>query len=113
MTTLDIIAFTFGALGFVFAGVCYRELWKWAKQCQNARIAIAHNKRVQINAPLTEWLTWANMLTKDESSAGRVVYRNAKVSVAILRPRTASRARVAIGRVRSARHRRRTTATAA
>lgn len=74
-------------LALAFAGRCYLELHRWARQCQGARIAIAHKRRVQLDAPLVEWLEWANMLGADEASRGRIIYRNGAVSVAILKPR--------------------------
>lgn len=97
---IELAAIVFGVLGIAFGLRCYLELWRWARQCQNAKIAIAHNRRVQINAPLSEWLAWANQLTRDEASTGRVVYRNNKVSVAILRPKNESSLRAALRRVR-------------
>lgn len=71
-------------LSLLFAARCYRELWKWAKMCQRAHIVIATKGRVQIDASLAEWLGWANQLKGSEAN-GRVVYRNLKVSVAILK----------------------------
>lgn len=86
MTTLSIISFVFGATGVAFGAKCYHELWKWARLCQRGRIVIAYNRRVQLNAPLTEWLEWTRMLKGDEKSTGRVIYRANKMSVAILCP---------------------------
>jgi hypothetical protein len=103
VSLLDVSSLVFGVLGVAYGVRCYMELWKWAKQCQNAKIAIAHNRRVQLTAPLTEWLSWANQLDKDQSSSGRVVYRNGKVSVAILRPHSSKPVRSAIKRVHQAR----------
>lgn len=75
-----------GAAGILFGLVCYGELRRWARQCQRARIAIAHKRRVQLEAPLVEWLEWSNALGRDESARGRIIYRNGPVSVAILKP---------------------------
>lgn len=83
MNTVSLILAGFGILGILFGLNCYRELWKWAKQCKRAHIVIAYNRRVQLNASLTEWLTWVNQLDKTEN--GRVVYRNQKMSVSILK----------------------------
>lgn len=94
MTTLSIIALTVGIVGLAFGGKCYFELWKWAKLCQRGRIVIAYNRKVQINAPLTEWLQWTRMLKGDEQSNGRVVYRANKMSVAILCPKHADTTKV-------------------
>jgi hypothetical protein len=83
MTILDIVSVVIGILGISFAIRCYLELWRWARQCQHARIAIAFKRRVQLQAPLVEWLQWINMLDNDKDSQGRVVYRNGGVTVAI------------------------------
>lgn len=83
---LDALAVGIGVTGLVYGTRCYLELRKWAKQCQNARIVVAHKRRVKLNAPLVDWLTWANSLDQDESSTGRIVYLNDKTSVAIVRP---------------------------
>lgn len=113
MTVLDIIVLVAGALGVAFGVRCYVELYRWARQCQGARIAIAMNRRVQLQAPLVEWLNWTNALEGDERSTGRVVYRNGKVTVAILKPadpdhghplrRVVHRAKHARARARSSR----------
>jgi hypothetical protein len=100
-----IIPLIVALLGVMFGVRCYIELWRWARQCQNAKIAVAHKGRVQLVAPLAEWLTWANQLATDETSKGRVVYRNGHVSVAILRPTSTNRVRTAIARARNARRR--------
>lgn len=104
MTALDVIALTVGVLGTAFGARCYLELWRWAKQCQNARIVIAHKRKVQLQAPLVEWLAWANQLGKDEASHGRTVYRFANASVSIARIAPAGHPiRRAVSRVRGAR----------
>lgn len=81
--TVDIISIAFGVIGVVYGLRCYRELWKWARQCQHARIAIAYKGRVKLQAPLVEWLLWCNMLDKDKDSNGRVVYSMGGTSIAI------------------------------
>ncbi len=74
-------------LALLFAFRCWLELRKWARQCQRARIAVAYKQRVTLEAPLVDWLNWANMLGADQASRGRVVFRGGHVSVAILKPR--------------------------
>lgn len=100
MTTLAVLGYVVGILGFAFGVKCYLELWRWAKQCQRARIVIAHKKRVQIDAPLTDWLAWANQLGGDQKERGRVVYTSSYTRVAILRPERPMAARVLFGRIR-------------
>ena len=100
MNALDLICAAVAIVAIGFAGFTYRELWRWAKQCQNARIAIAYNNRVQLSAPLDEWLGWANQLGSDDASRGRMIYKANKVSVSILRPRPVGKTRGAILRAR-------------
>ena len=82
-----IIGVIVAAVSWYFTFHYKRELWRWANVCNHARIAIAYNRKTQLQAPLTEWVTWANALDKDEASRGRVVYRNGKVTVFITRLR--------------------------
>ena len=70
-----------------FAVRFYMELWKWAKQCQRAQIAIAYKRKVKLSAPLVEWLLWCNQL-KDKDENGRVVFSLGGTSVAILKGKT-------------------------
>lgn len=70
--------------GVAFGVRCYMELRTWARLCQRGRIGIAYRGRVQLNAPLTEWLGWMRLLKDDEKSTGRPIYKNGKVSVFIL-----------------------------
>ena len=108
MTLVTIIAFTFGAVGILFGIRCYVELWRWAKQCQRAQIAVAYKQRVKLSAPLVEWLLWVNQL-RDADSNGRVVYRMGGTSVAIVKGATPpSRIRRAL---RTGTRRRKSTAT--
>ena len=55
-----------------------RYLRTWYRLANNSRILVSYNGRVQLQAPLSEWMKWSQMLDKDEMSSGRVVYRNAK-----------------------------------
>lgn len=81
----DAISIIIGMTGFAFGIRCYIELWRWARQCQHARIAIAFKRKVQLQAPLVEWLAWCNQLDADKDSSGRPVYRNGGVTVAIVK----------------------------
>lgn len=89
-----------GLVGILFGANCYWHLWKWARMCQRANIAIAYNKRVQLNAPLIEWLTWCRQLEGDEKSKGRTIYRNGKVTVAILSPKAQTTAKTTLTKTR-------------
>lgn len=84
---MEIVAFLVGIIGLSFGLFCGARLRRWERQLAGARIAVAYKTRVKLEAPLVEWLTWANMLDKDQQSRGRVVYRMGGTSVAILKPR--------------------------
>jgi len=86
MHYIGYLGYIVGVLGIAFAVTSYRELWKWARQCERARIVVAYNNRVRLNHSLKEWLTWANTLGNDERAKGRVVFTANKCRVAILRP---------------------------
>lgn len=85
MTWVDIACVAFGVVGWAYAVKCYRELFKWARQCQRARIAVAYKEKVRLEGPLVEWLGWCNALDKDKESRGRVVYRMGGTSVAVIK----------------------------
>ena len=82
---INIIAGIVTVLSLLFALRCYLELREWAHRCQNARIAIAYKGRVKMQAPLTEWMLWCEMLEKDKKSNGRVIYGMGGTSIAIYR----------------------------
>lgn len=100
-----------GLLGFAFGARAYYELWRWAKQCQRARVAIAYNRRVQLDAPLTEWLEWSNAL-RSQKETGRMVYRNGKMSVSVLAPKHEPKTTVKTIRQTRLRRKRKAPATA-
>lgn len=77
------IGYFVGLLGVLFGANSYYQLWRWARDCQHARIAIAFKRKVVLQAPLVEWLLWARKARKDHGSRGRVVYRQAGTSVAV------------------------------
>lgn len=83
MSVIDIISIVFGLAGFGCAVWFYVHLYRWARQCQGARIAIAYKGKVKTHAPITEWLAWVSMLDKDEQSNGRVLYKLGGTTVAI------------------------------
>lgn len=90
----------FGVLGVLWGVNCYVHLWKWARLCQGANIAIAYNRRVQLNAPLSDWLIWCRQLEGDEKTTGRTVYRNGKMSVSILKPKASISGKTTIRKIR-------------
>jgi hypothetical protein len=75
------------ALGWAFAGWALHRLWRWERQLKGARIAIAHNQRVQMQPTLLDLLRWALVLDKDKRNTGQRFYLRNKISVSILKPR--------------------------
>jgi hypothetical protein len=71
---LEIITTTIGILGLTAAACFYWELRKWVRLCHQARIGIFYKQRSRLQAPLVEWVKWAQQLSKDEASTGRTVY---------------------------------------
>ena len=93
-------------LAIVFAARCYVELWKWARQCQQAQIAVSYKRKVVLVAPLVEWLLWCNQLRENEAN-GRVIYRMGQTSVALIKKRsTVKRAILASLRIGMAKQKR-------
>lgn len=76
-----------GWFAAIYLGV---RLYRWERQLAGARVAVAYKQKVKMDAPLVDWLKWANMLRRDEQARGRVVYRMGGTSVAILKPRPRS-----------------------
>lgn len=85
MIYVTVGSLVFGVLGFTYGFTCYRKLWEWARQCQHARIVVANKNRVRLNAPILEWLLWANQLDADKDSNGRMIYSIGGTSVSIVK----------------------------
>lgn len=83
---LEIISLIVGVLGILFGLRCYYELWKWARQCQHARIAVEFKRKVKLDRPLVEWLSWANQLENDKAANGHVVYMMGGTRIAVMKP---------------------------
>lgn len=83
MTTLSYVSYGVGLLGLLFGLRCYVELWRWAKQCQRARIIVGYKRRTTLQAPLVEWLVWCNQLQQDKLSSGRVIYHRDNTTIMI------------------------------
>lgn len=85
MTILGYIGWGVAVLAIAYCLRVYYELWKWARICQSARIAVSYKRKVKLQAPLTEWIAWIRLLDKDKDSAGRVIFSQAGVAIAITR----------------------------
>ena len=68
----------------VLSGWLWWKLLGWVKVGRYGRIAIAFKRKVQLQAPLTEFYLWTRQLPEGEN--GRVIYRNGGVTVAIVKP---------------------------
>ena len=80
-----VVGYIVGIIGLGAALWFYYHLWRWAREMQYARIAIAYKGKVKVDATLTEWLLWTRQADKDKYSNGRVVFQVQGVRVAILK----------------------------
>lgn len=80
---LGIIGLAFGLICLAFAVKFYFELWKWARECANVRIAVAYKRRTKWDMPLTEYLLLSRQLDRDKDYNGRVFYLIGGTAVAI------------------------------
>lgn len=85
--TLAIVGVTFGIVGSAFGTICAIRLLQWERQLRGARIAIAYKGRVKLQAPLIDWLKWANSLDNDKTTTGRPIYKANATTVVILKRR--------------------------
>lgn len=83
MSPVDILCVAAGIGGIAFGANCYYHLWRWAKFCQRAQIAVAYKNKVKICHPIQEWMLMVNLLKPDET--GRTVYSLGGTRVAIIR----------------------------
>ena len=80
---LGIAGLAFGLVCLLFALKFYYELWKWARECGNVRIAVAYKRKTKWDMPLTEYLLLARQLDRDKDYHGRVFYLVGGTAVAI------------------------------
>lgn len=83
MEVLGFVGMFFGVIGVLCAAWFYRELVKWNNWARRARIVVAYKRKTVLQAPMTEFVAWADMLDKDKDSQGRVIYRQGGTSIAI------------------------------
>jgi len=83
---IEIVSAVFGVSGIFAACLFYYHLWKWARDCQQATVAIAYKRKVVMSPTLVELLLWSRKVPDGQN--GQVFYRAANVTVAIVkRPR--------------------------
>lgn len=83
---------------FLVSGAYNWRLWKelktWAEWARYGRIALSYKGKVQLQAPLTEFVAWAHALKADEHSKGRVIWKQGPAACVIAKaavPKTESR----------------------
>ena len=70
------------------AAVTYYVFRRWVRQARSARIAVYYKRRAVLEAPLADWMAWADMLDADTEANGRIVYRGGHVSLMIVKAGT-------------------------
>lgn len=83
MSLLDVVSLAIGIGGVAAACWFYYHLWKWARDCQQATVAIAYKRKVTMSPTLVELLLWSRKVPKGQS--GQVFYKGPNVTVAIIK----------------------------
>ena len=83
MTTLDIVCLALAVLGAGAAAWFYYHLWKWARDCQQATIAIAYKRKVVMSPTLVELLLWSRKVPDQQN--GQTFYKAPNVTIAIVK----------------------------
>jgi hypothetical protein len=80
---VDILSLTVGAAGVAAAVWFYYHLWKWARDCQQATVAVAFKRKVVMSPTLVELLLWSRKVPDQQN--GQVFYRAKDVTIAIVK----------------------------
>jgi hypothetical protein len=83
VTPLDVVCLTVGVVGVASACWFYYHLWKWARDCQQATVAVAFKRKVVMSPTLVELLLWSRKVPDEQN--GQVFYKGPNVTVAIIR----------------------------
>ena len=83
MNPVEIISAVFGVSGVFAAALFYYHLWRWARDCQQATVAIAYKRKVVMSPTLVELMLWSRKVPDGQS--GQVFYRAANVTIAIVK----------------------------
>jgi len=83
MSALGWVSLAVGISGIAFGVGCYHHLWKWARDCQQATVAIAYKRKVVMTPTLVELLLWSRKVPDKQN--GQVFYKAPNVTVAIIR----------------------------
>lgn len=84
---LELVLALAAGLGFLYGTAAYLLARRWARDCSECRIIIARKNRVQLDAPLTEWLAWNRALPKRERGRGGIIFQSNGIRVALARPK--------------------------
>lgn len=80
---IEIVALVVGVGGVVFGGGCYWQLRRWARDCQQATVAIAYKRKVVMSPTLVELVLWSRKVPDKQN--GQVFYKAPNVTVAIIK----------------------------
>jgi len=80
---VEVGSLAFGGVGIFAACWFYYHLWKWARDCQQATVAIAYKRKVVMSPTLVELLLWSRKVPEKQN--GQVFYKGANVTVAIIK----------------------------
>src|SRR5215472_6940116 len=83
MNPVEIVSAVFGVSGVFAAALFYYHLWKWAKDCRQATVAIAYKRKVVMSPTLVELVLWSRKVPDKQN--GQVFYRAKDVTVAIIK----------------------------
>lgn len=75
-----VLAFVAGFCA-VLAGWFYYQLWKWARDCQQATVVVGYKRKVVMSPTLVELLLWSRKVPKEQS--GQTFYKARDVTIAI------------------------------
>ena len=89
MIWLVVVSLVIGVAGASAAAWFYYHLWKWARDCQQATIAVAFKRKVVMSPTLVELLLWSRKVPAGQN--GQTFYRAGNVTVAIVKREKRSR----------------------
>jgi hypothetical protein len=80
---VEIVSLVIGVSGVLFGVNCYWHLRKWARDCQQATVAIAYKRKVVMSPTLVELVLWSRKVPDKQN--GQVFYKAPNVTVAIIK----------------------------
>lgn len=83
---ITIVLDLLGIIGIVGGVICARQLRRWERQLQGARVVIAYKGKNKMTPRLLDFLRWANQLDSDKALNGQVIYKLGGTTLAIIKP---------------------------